>query len=259
MKPHYRSAILALLAAFVAVCLCAPALAASQASKDKKDHDVTNVWMLWIKHGQLHKFETALKQYAAWRKSQNDPFSWHAYEPIVGSDLDYYVVRSGGHTWSDIQAEHDWGQAHRGEDGGSHIGDFVSHESHYYTVDDNKHTHWMPNKNYKYFGVAHYQMKPGTRNTVQAAIEQIQKAVTKAKWPYSYAIEYVIGGQGGMNIAEPMQTLEGMAQPKPSMMDVLTKSLGSKKAANDVMHDFGSSIQDHDFTIYESRPDLMPQ
>lgn len=255
---NLKSALLTLLAVVV-VCVSAQTAVAKEAAPKKAEHNITGMWLLWVKDGQSAKFEAAIKQYAAWRKREGDPFSWSVYKPIVGSDLGYYVVRSEGHTWSEIQAEETWDQAHTNDASGSHLGEYVSREAHYFSQDDNPHTHWTPSKDYMYFSVTTYHFIPGTGATVRSVLDKVQKAVSDAKWPYSYSISYLIGGKGGMDIVEPMKSLEGMAESKPSMMEVLAKSLGGKKAAQALMQKFGTSIKSHDYTIYQYRPDLTDQ
>ncbi len=257
MKARYLHPALASVLALALMFVSVSSFAAGKTSAKGAPGTIASTWIMWVKHGQAQKFENAVKDHAAWRKNAGEAFNWSIYQPVVGSDLGYYVIRSDGHHWKDIDANATWEQQQQaGAQFGKQVEPYVQRMEHYFEQDDSKHSHWTASKDYRYFGVSHYQFKPGSGATANAAMDKIQKAVTDAKWPYSYAISDVIGGAGGINIVEPMKSYADMADPDPSMMKILTESLGSKHAAKSAMHDFGSSIQSHNYTVYVYRKDL---
>lgn len=257
MNLRYRSTLLALVAAFVAVCASAPALAASQTSKDKNNHDIGSRWVIANKRGQSKAFENGLKQLLAWRKSAGDPFVWEVYAPVVGDDLGFYVIRSGDHAWADMDGENDWAVKH---DAGARyrqdVGPHAVREEHYFGQTVAKYSHWTDSDDYRYYAVTNYRFKPGTSDAVKDVLEKVHKAVTEQKWPYSYLVRYQIGGSGGMSIIEPMKSFADMADPSPSLKEVLARSLGSKKAAGELFDKFAAAVEKHSFTVYVYRPDL---
>lgn len=257
MKRRYRTILLALVACLLAVSLASPSFAADKTSKTGAEHDVTSIWVIWPKPGQDRAFVDGLKKHIAWRKSAGDPFTWHVYQPVVGSDLDFYVVRSGNHTWADLDTEHAWAEKH---DAGGHFqmeaGQHARRLKHYFGVNATKYDHWIESKDYRYFGVSAYQFKAGHDADIKAVMKRVHDAVTRQKWPYPFSFEYRVGGAGGMSVIVPMKSYAGMAEPSPTLMEVMTKALGSKKAAHELFDTWSKAVKTHTYTVYTYRTDL---
>jgi hypothetical protein len=257
MKVRYLQPALTSMLALIMMFVAASSLAAEKTESGQAHGPIASTWLMWVKNGQAQQFQEAIKAHAAWRKQEGESFTWSVFQPVAGSDLSYYVVRTDGHHWKDFDANAAWEQEHDSTaQFRKQVGPYIQRMEHYFDEDDSKHSHWIPSKDYRYFGVTDYHFKPGSRATVKGVMDKIQKAVTDAKWPYSYAISHTIGGSGGVTIVEPMKSYADMADPEPSMMDILAKSLGSKKAAKAAMQDFGSSIKHYQYTVYVYRPDL---
>jgi hypothetical protein len=54
----------------------------------------------------------------------------------------------------------------------------------------------------------------------------------------------------------PFRSYAEMAEPEPSMMQVLAEALGSKEAAAAAMKQFGGSFARESYTVYRLRADL---
>lgn len=257
MKVHYLDPVRACVLLLAMMLIGASALAAEPATTKDAPGNIATTWVFWVKDGQARQFEAAIKAHAAWRKSAGESLVWSIYQPVVGSDLDHYVVRSGQHHWKDFDANQAWSNEHHATDKfNQDVGPYVKRMEHYFDQDDMEHSHWIDSPDYKYFGVSHYQFKPGTRAAVNDVMDKVQKAVVKENWPYSYSISEAIGGTGGMDIVSPMKSYAEMADPDPSLMKLLTKSLGSKEAAAAAMNRFSTSIEHDTYTVYAYRPDL---
>lgn len=257
MKTRYlRNAPGLLLALFFAVTGSTAVAADTPAAKSTRG-PITDVWVIWPKPGQSKDFEAGLKAHAAWRKSAGEEFSWSIYQPVVGANLDFYVIRSEGHNWKDMDAEEAWSAKAKSDDAyEKQVGEHASRAEHYFSEDDVQHSHWVDSKDYKYFMVTSYRLKSGTRAERMDALNKIQKAVVDTKWPYPYAIENGVGGKEPMLIVVPMKSYADMADPEPSLMKVLAKSLGSDAAATETMKHFGASVDQTDSTVYLYRGDL---
>lgn len=257
MKPLFSKTLMVLAAALVALSLGAPALAADSMSKDKAHHNIASTWMIWAKHGQSQAFEQGLKKHTAWRKSAGDPFTWHIYQPVVGDDLGYTMIRSGNHAWGDMDSETTWSMK---TDAGEHyqqdVGVHAHYAKHYFGETATKYSHWIDSKDYRYFGVTVYHFKSGHGTDVRKVLKKVHDAVTGQNWPYPYSIEYTIGGHGGMAFVTPMKSYADMAEPSPSLMDVMTKAMGSKEAARKLFDTFSAAVKTRSYTIYVYRPDL---
>ncbi len=252
-----KSTLIALLLALFALTTM------SASAADKKDAgmeqmgNIATMWLIWPKAGDEMKFESAVKQHAAWRKTAGEGMAWHMYQPIVGKDLGYYVIRSENHHWKDFDANADWEKSAKAGDAFNRdVGPFVERAEHYFAETDLKDSNWIQSDDYRYFGVTKYAPKSGTGADREDAIKKIHKAVTDAKWPFAYSIDYVIGGADTLSIVTPYKSYADMADPDPSMAKVLATSLGSEDAAKATMKQFGSSIEGSTYAVYEYRPDL---
>jgi hypothetical protein len=257
MKRRYRSILFVLVACLLAASLATPSFAAGKTGKGMADHDVATIWVFWPKKGQAKAFVESLKKHVAWRKGAGDPFAWHVYQPVVGSDLDFYVVRSGHHTWADMDTEDAWGQkTEAGKQFMQDVGVHIRKMQHFFGVADTKLSHWIDSKDYRYYVSSRYRFKPGHGADVKDVMKRVHDAATRQHWPYSFDFEYHVGGSGGMSIIMPMKNWAGMAEPSPTLMQVMTKALGSKKAAEKLFTKWDTAIKAHTKTIYAYRADL---
>ncbi|MEO7917034.1 MAG: hypothetical protein ABIR16_05270, partial [Dokdonella sp.] len=127
---------------------------------------------------------------------------------------------------------------------------------HYFVESDDEDSNWIDSKDYRFFGVTEYTPKSGMGADREDAIKKIHKAVTDARWPYPYSIGYVIGGDSRLQIVAAMKNYAEMADPDPSMMKILTTSMGSEEAAKSTLKQFGASNEGSSYTVYEYRADL---
>jgi hypothetical protein len=245
---------IALLVAALALCVL-PAVSAPAA--DEAPGKLTDTWIFWVKAGHQDAFEAAVKAHLAWRKTAGEPFKWNAYQPVVGEDLTHYVFRSGPHQWKDFDDNLAWEQKTGAEQKYyEQMGQHVERAQHVIGEFDAENSSWTDSPDYKYFGVSNILFEPGTGEKRNAALATIHSVVVAEKWPYSYAIENVIGGRGGMTIASPYKSYADMADPETPFLKVAAKVLGSEGSARAVFHAFGSTIESETYTIYMARPDL---
>jgi hypothetical protein len=239
-------AVLALTAGF------APAIAEEEAPGE-----IATVWMFWVEPEHQAAFEAGLKAHAAWRKSAGEGVEWHIYQPVVGSDLDYYIVRSGGHHWKDLDAIEEW-QVATGAVAKymEQVGAHVDRSEHYLARSDFQHSKWEMSEDYRYFGVSSLKVAPGAYGKMTEALDKVHKAATEKKWPRSYAISWMIGGEGRMTVVTPFKSYAEMAEPDPPFMKLMADSLGSEAAAKETMQQLQSSFQDSTYSIYAFRKDL---
>jgi len=257
---HCRTVFVAWLALVFVLLPGFTAIAAEKAAPKAAAGNIADRWVLWPKAGHAKEFEAAVKEHAAWRKKAGEPFSWLTYQPIAGTDLTYYVIRSDNHGWKDFDAEEAWSMKAKVEDAyRQQVGVHVEREEHYYEETDTAHSHWTDSKDYRYVGVTSWRPKSGSRSDLMAALDKIQKAVADEKWPYPYRIAWLIGGEGRLRVVMPMKSFAEMADPDPSMRKLLTKSLGSEEAAGATLKQFGGAVEDAQYTVFAYRPDLSTQ
>ena len=218
---------------------------------------LTDTWIFWVKAGHEDAFQAGIKAHLAWRKSAGEPFTWNAYQPVVGDDLTHYVFRSEGHQWKDFDANNAWEmKTNSDQKYNEQVALHTERVEHFISELDTEHSSWTDSPDYKYFGVTMAELEPGTYDQVNEALTTIHNAAVSQKWPRSYAIAWQIGGRGGMTIASPFKSFADMADPETPFLKVLATALGSEAAAKAVFKTFGSSLESERYTVYASRPDL---
>jgi hypothetical protein len=224
---------------------------------DEAPGKLTDTWIFWVKAGHQAAFEAGVKAHLAWRKSAGEPFTWNAYQPVVGDDLTHVVYRSGPHHWKDFDANNEW-EAKTNSDAkyNEQVAPHLDKVEHYISELDTEHSSWTDNPDYKYFGVTMAELEPGTYGQVNEVLATIHTAVVTQKWPRSYSIAWRIGGRGGMMIVSPFKSFADMADPETPFLKVLGTALGSEDAAKAVFQRFGKSLESERYTVYMARPDL---
>jgi len=222
--------------------------------------NIASRWVVWPKAGHEKEFEASVKEYVAWRKKNGDPFSWVAYQPVVGTDLTYYVFRSDDHQWKDLDTEDAWEMKTGANDAyDKSVGPHTEKVSHFFEEFDAAHSHMVGDpKDYKYFSVVTRNLKSGSRGEAMAAIDKIHKALSEQKWPYPYRLGWSIGGKDSLRLVFPMKGYADMADPNPSVYQVLEKALGKEDAAA-TLKQFGTSLEFSEHTVAAVRPDLSTQ
>lgn len=248
------------LAALVALAaiFAAPLAALPEATPVVMPGPLADFWLMWPKAGHEMQFEAGIKTHVAWRKQAGEGWSWSAYQPVVGSDLTYFVFRSGEHRWADFDAQQAWEATSKaGEAFQKDVAPHVERYEHYLAEEDYENSKWVEATDYKYFWVQEHQLKPGGSAEVREAVGKIHRGLQAGGWPLSYAISRGIGGEGtDLTLVFPYRSYAEMEDPKPGFMEVLTKGMGTAAAAQAALKQFDDNVEEMNTTIYAHRADL---
>ncbi len=259
---NLRQALGLMLALLFAVCGSYASAAEKAAAKAPAatGGNIASRWVVWPKAGHEHEFESAVKEFVAWRKKNGDPFTWVAYQPVVGTDIGFYVFRSDDHQWKDLDAEEAWEmKSGANEAYDKQLSMHVDKVAHYLEETDAAHSHMVGDlKDYRYFSIVTRNVKSGSRAEAMAAIDKIHKALSDQKWPYPYRLAWTIGGKDSLRVIFPMKGYADMADPNPSLYQVLEKALG-KDDAGATLKQFGTTLEFQEHSIATVRPDLSTQ
>lgn len=245
-----------------AVCLVVPTLAAdppkaAAESTAQMPGNLADFWIFWPKAGHEAQFEAAVKAHLAWRKQAREGWTWNAYQPTVGTDLTYYVYRSGEHHWADFDAEQAWDEANKASDEFNRtVAPHIERYEHIFEEVDESVSHWEMSPDYRYVWVESSKLKAGASGAMREAAAGIHKALQAGGWKSSYSISRQIGGGGGFTLVFPYKSYAEMQEPTPGFMEVLAKGSGSMEAAQALIAKFDSAVEETQTTIYVARPDL---
>lgn len=251
-------ALLAALAAMTSLAATGVPPATAAETEAAAPGTMTNSWYFWPVPGSEADFEAGVKAHAAWRKAANEGWTWRVYQPVVGKDMDHYVIRAIQLHWADLDANAAWEQAsgalakYMEQMGGS-----VARVEHFLGEWDTKHSKWEQRDDYLYFGVSKMKVRPGAYGDLLQELAKVHKAATERNWPKSYGIEWRIGGSSAMLLIFPATSFADMAEPDPPFIKYLADSLpGGMEAAAATMKALGGSFESDNYTIYRYRPDL---
>lgn len=239
----------------LAALLAAPVVA--QAPAERPPGELASFYSVWPMAGHEMQFEAAIKEHVAWRKQAGEGWTWEVYVPVLGTDMANYVFRSGDHHWADFDANDAWEMTSKADEMfQKSVAPHVARYEHTIAVEDYEHSHWVMAEDYKYFRVTEYELNSGAASAIREAIDTIHKGLMAGGWQRSYAISRTIGGTGGLTIVGPYRSWAEMEDPKPSMIEVLGKGVGSEAAAKAALQKFGDGIKKSNTSIYMARPDL---
>lgn len=253
--PSNRSGVRAWLLVLVAMLALSPLLAAAQESMSK--NNVSTAWVIWPKAGQTQQFEAAIRKHAAWRKQAGEGFIWNIYQPIVGDDLAYYTIFSGGHAWADFDANQKWSTDSKATDAFNRdVGPLVERVSHYFYTNEDDISHWNVTTQYPMYEVTRMKLGPGQYGNFRAAVSKAREAAAAQKFGGNWLLRSVTGGSDNMTLVIPYGSYADMAGPSPNFMQMMAKHMGGQDKAVKNMTAIQSAIEAGDTTVYAHRPDL---
>lgn len=227
-------------------------------SANEKPANLADSWSVVPKSGMQDKFETALKKHLAFRSEKGDTRSWQVYTPIVGDDLNRYVIRFCCTKWNQVDAYVKWSLDNKVNDHwNKYVDKYVASYQHYYSRLDFDNSHWPdPAPDFKYFGVRDYQVKMGKGMALQNSKKMLSDYAKAMNWPYYWSWSQTIGGSEHFNLVLPFKDYADMTPPEQSFGKALAKHLGDQEKANKVFADWAANFKWTKYTIYRHRPEL---
>ena len=222
-------ALMGILIGFVAVMLAMPAIA-----QDDDSDDVAIVLHFQIKDGQEDAFMDAVKTFHRdFMADKEGAFHWDWYRIITGEDTGDFVARSGGHNWSDMDAENDW-EDEVDDYIEANISGYVEDMQRYLTV-TNDEVHNYPDdwSNLRFITLEDWHIKPGKGRQFNEGLETIHGHLMEGDFPVHYGFAYnVSGGYGNtVTLATFHDSWASMADPEPSFGEIMTEAMGEEEMA----------------------------
>ncbi len=208
--------------------------------------------------GKGPAFEQALKSHAAWRKQAGDPWDWSVYQVMTGDHVGSYMVRSGGHTWADLDT-YDAGFGAKGDARfEADVAPLLASMSSWVTVGDTVHRH-LPEtaEGYTLISLTTYYIKPGKGDQFSAAVDAYSKAGAKSGLPGRYAwFSFVNSGSGGTRGLAVFHKNWASFQPQQPSLGKATEDAYGKEMADQIYRDLLGAISHTESLIMRYRPDL---
>lgn len=216
------------------------------------EKNLADVWVVKPNPGQWQSFETAFKRHIEYRQQQNDPRKWYVYQPTIGLDLDYYVIRSCCFSWAELDSYREWGkQAKTGDHWSKHVDQYVAHVAHHIAEIDMENSNWPEgDPGFNYFEVVSYYPRPGHGNDINADKKRISDAAKKMNWPESWSWGWIVGGKPQLDLVFGYKDYADMEPVKPSFAEQLGKHMKSDEKAKELLKGWGQHFRGTQTTIY---------
>ena len=211
------------------------------------------------KNGMVKQYEDGRKQKTAWHKQQKDAQPLFVWEILSGDHTGTYVVGRVGLHWADLDKPSVPDAADL-EEFNKLVGPFVqSVVARYYEYMPKVSNPGNQSAPAKFSEVIAFEVRSGHGADFRSAIERVNEAAQKTKWPVNYEW-YVLanGGRNGTYVLVLPRANWADFDEKPGVKpfrEMLKEAFGQAET-DSIMNRFDSSIEFETSEIVEFRADL---
>lgn len=238
------------------------ALLATLGLQPAQAQNLASVYQVTASPGQGAGFEAAMREHMAWRAEHDDPWTWNVFQVVVGDDLGDYLVRSGSHTYADMDAYNAWAQeSGAGPHFGSTVAPLVDNVTNRVTATDTIRRRLPENMaDMNYYPVTTYHLNVGGLSDFNGAWDRFHAAVVEHDAPFYYAkISPAFGGSGPrVSVVGYSEDWAGMAPASQSAYQLLVEAYGEDEA-DEIVAQFQSSFHATESALLLWRRDLSTQ
>lgn len=218
--------------------------------------ELAQVYEVTPEAGKEAALESALRHHSQWREENGDPWAWNVYQVVQGKNYGTYIIRSSGHSWE----EFDQYWASFGGKAGAHYQSTVSpvvKSTKAYVAQTDTALTYAQEGDYTLFDVTTYKLKPGHADDWFDAVGQIVDAAEQQNFSgYAEVIDIVAGaGNSNARIVGLNENWADFKQPDPTLLEVVQKTYGEKKAS-EIVNQFTNAYSDSYNMVVRARPEL---
>jgi hypothetical protein len=221
---------------------------------------LAEMWQMTPKTGMAQTFEKGLQEHIKHRQKLGDPRTWHVYTPVLGNELDSYLIRSCCYEWKEMDSYQQW---IKDKDPMTHwyknVDDKVAHYGHSMAIMDFANSNWPEDVIANYVGVTYYKIKSGHGSDVETDIKVISDVAKANNWPYHWSWSYPVSGEAGLHLAIPFENFAAMAPPEQKFNALMVKHLGGEDKAKAFWQNWASHFETTHYNIYHHRKELSGQ
>lgn len=216
----------------------------AQAAEEVND-GVAQVVLITPKAGQEEALVKAITDYHHWVAGKEGHWTYRWYEILTGPDTGKYVARSGGHNWSDFDAEYDW-QEEAGQRFNNDVAPLIENSQTTITKDMDDFGHWPEDSSgYTHYQITQWYVKNGRYGQFRKGLKKIADTLKAANYPSYFGFVSVESGGYGRQITlvSPNKGWSDMADKDPTFFDVMVKELGGEEEFGQFMSDWGDTFK----------------
>ncbi|NNF67995.1 MAG: hypothetical protein HKM98_10855 [Gammaproteobacteria bacterium] len=237
---------------FLALWVTGPVIA-----DDHKAPDMVDSWVMVVKDGHTENFEKALKEHLKYRAKKGDTRVWKTYEPIIGDDLNHYVIRHCCSTYAAMDDYRNWTQKSKtGDHWNDNVDEHVAEYRHHLIRVDMKNSHWPEDdSSYELFGVTTWDAKSGRAAAISSSKAALSEAAKSGDWPRYWSWSTQITGEGGLMLVSPYSNYADMETPGDGFAAFLAEQVGQEKAGM-MLSSFSENFHGSEFSVYRLNREL---
>ncbi|MDH3588458.1 MAG: hypothetical protein OEQ74_03565 [Gammaproteobacteria bacterium] len=236
----------------VALALAAPVFA------DSHNANVADAWLVVVKDGHDEEFEKAFTDHLKHRKRKGDSRAWKTYSPLLGDDLNHYVIRYCCVSYAEMDEYRAWSEkAKMNDHWNENVDPHVASYRHYFYELDVENNNWPEDDpGYTMFGVTQWKVKPGRGGPTSASKKMLSDHAKDGGWPRSWAWSDRVGGKGNvLTIVSPYMNYADMEGPEGGFFGFLAGRVGEEEAGK-MLSDFSENFHGSSYTVYRLIEDM---
>lgn len=215
--------------------------------------DMARAYMIDGKPG----FETALEKHMEMRRSAGDPWEWTVLEVVNGEKMGWYVIRSGGHGWTDFDAYEEELDPSVGLHFRAEMSPVIERGHSTISRTDTAHSRYPDDwSEIEFVQVVSFDVKPGHGDELDEAISRYHAAIVDSDLDIRYAWDHNVNGAGGARTLAIFRKDWSDFRPRsPGMRRVMTERYGEEEAAR-IEEQWDGAIRGSESMVLRIRPDL---
>jgi len=225
------------------------------AAQDEKN--IGALVKITAKPGHDEALVTAIIDYHKWIAKHEGAMRYSWYKVVTGPDSGAYYAWSGGHQWSDFDAEYDW-QPKAGERFRENVRPHIQGMYRMMARTMNDMSNWPENwDGYTHFHLTDWYVKNGRFGAFRAGLKRIVDALKAGGYAGHWGFHWLESGAraGQVVVVSPTKGWGGLVEPDPSFYDIMTRELGGQDAMDAFMAEWGDSFEQGASYTVEYMPD----
>ena len=204
-----------------------------------------------VKDGHYDQFEKALKAHLKHRAKNGDSRVWKTYTPIIGDDLNHFIVRYCCVSYADMDDYQKWSNKEKMNDHWNETVDpHIANYQHYFMRIDSENSNWPEDDSmYKMFGVTSWSEKQGHGAAIAKSKKALSDAAKKDNWPRYWSWSDRVGGDGGLTLVTPYKNYADMESPDGGFGAFLARHVG-EEAAGEMLSGFSDNFDGSQYSVY---------
>jgi len=236
---------LAVLSALVSIFWLIPVQA-------QENDGIATTVLITPKDGHEKALVKGITDYHHWVANFEGHFEYTWYEILTGPNTGKYAARSGGHNWSDFDAEYDW-QKEAGKVFETNVAPHIESAINVMTEEMGDFSHWPESfEGYTHFQVQDWYVRNGQYSKFRRDLKKVTDTLKAGNFPGYWGFFSVASG-GHANQIRLVTAHKGwsdMVEKDPSFFDIMSAALGGPEEFEAFMSDWGATFkQGQEWTV----------